>query len=59
MELNMETLIAVLIVGVALGFAGRGLYRTLSGKDGCGCGGSCSGAANCGSEDGSEADERA
>lgn len=34
----LQTVIALLIVAAAVGFAVRGLVRTLRGKSGCSCG---------------------
>jgi len=46
-----ESLMVTGIVSAVVFFAGKSLYKTLSGKDsGCGCNGNCAkkGSSNCG-----------
>jgi hypothetical protein len=52
----IETIIVCVIVGAVLLFAGRSLYRTLTGKtDGCACGTkSCPASGRCSSLEVSE-----
>ena len=47
-EKMMDTILVILIVAIAVFFAGKTVYRTLTGKnDGCHCGGKCSHSIDC------------